>query len=100
MRGVGYACTTEPALFTLYGVQVGILAYQTFDGAYDRLYTQVPEDIAALKTRGAELVICAFHWGDGAGLLSQLEPAEAGQDRHRRRRGPGGGAPQPPHQPH
>lgn len=61
--GVGYACETEPALFTLYGVQVGILAYQTFDGAYDRLYTQVPEDIAALKAKGAELVICAFHWG-------------------------------------
>lgn len=62
--GIGYACTTEPALFTLYGVQVGILAYQTFDGAYDTLYTQVPEDIAALKAQGAELVICAFHWGD------------------------------------
>jgi hypothetical protein len=62
--GVGYACETEPALFTLYGVQVGVLAYQTFDGAYDRLFTQVPQDIGALKTRGAELVICAFHWGD------------------------------------
>lgn len=61
--GVGYACETEPALFTLYGVQVGILAYQTFDGAYDRLFTQVPQDIAALKAQGAELVICAFHWG-------------------------------------
>jgi len=61
--GVGYACTTEPALFTLYGVRVGILAYQTFDGAYDTLYTQVPNDIAALKGKGAELVICAFHWG-------------------------------------
>ncbi len=62
--GVGYSCETEPALFTLYGVQVGILAYQTFDGAYSRLYTQVPEDIAALRERGAQIVICAFHWGD------------------------------------
>jgi hypothetical protein len=62
--GVGYACETEPALFTLYGVKVGILAYQTFDGAYDRLFSQVPQDIESLKAQGAELVICAFHWGD------------------------------------
>jgi len=62
--GVGYACETEPALFTLYGVQIGVLAYQTFDGAYDRLYTQVPQDIETLRLKGAEIVICAFHWGD------------------------------------
>jgi poly-gamma-glutamate synthesis protein (capsule biosynthesis protein) len=24
----------------------------------------VPEDIAALRERGAQIVICAFHWGD------------------------------------
>lgn len=62
--GVGYAGETEPALFTLYGVKVGILAYQTFDGAYDRLFTQVPQDIESLREQGAELVVCAFHWGD------------------------------------
>lgn len=62
--GVGYASETEPALFTLYGARVGVLAYQTFDGAYDRLFSQVPENIAALKAQGADLVICAFHWGD------------------------------------
>ncbi|HPJ03057.1 MAG TPA: CapA family protein [Candidatus Limiplasma sp.] len=62
--GVGHASDGEPALFTLYGAKVGILAYQTFDGAYDRLFTQVPEDIAALKGQGADLVICGFHWGD------------------------------------
>lgn len=61
--GIGYASDGEAALFTLYGVQVGILAYQTFDGAYDRLFTQVPEDIQTLKSRGAQIVICAFHWG-------------------------------------
>ena len=62
--GIGYAADGESALFTLYGAKVGILAYQTFDGAYDRLYTQVPEDIASLKGLGADIVICAFHWGD------------------------------------
>lgn len=62
--GVGVASETEPALFTLYGVKVGILAYQTFDGAYDRLFTQVPQDIEALREQGAELVVCVFHWGD------------------------------------
>ncbi|MBN1776801.1 MAG: CapA family protein [Clostridiales bacterium] len=61
--GVCYSCETEPALFTLYGVKVGVLAYKTFDGAYDRLFSKVPEDVQALKDQGAEIVICAFHWG-------------------------------------
>jgi poly-gamma-glutamate capsule biosynthesis protein CapA/YwtB (metallophosphatase superfamily) len=61
--GVNHSSDGEPGLFTLYGAKVGILAYQTFDGAYDRLFTQVPEDIAALKAQGADIVICAFHWG-------------------------------------
>ena len=62
--GVGYASDGDPALFSLYGARIGILAYQTFDGAYDRLFTQVPDDIAALKGQGADIVICAFHWGE------------------------------------
>jgi hypothetical protein len=62
--GVGYSCEAEPALFTLYGVKVGILAYQQLLADVDRLLTDVPADIQSLKDQGADLVICAFHWGE------------------------------------
>lgn len=60
--GVQYYCETEPLIFTLKGVKMGMLAYQTFD-QYDRLFTQVPTDVAALKAQGCELVVVSFHWG-------------------------------------
>ena len=60
--GVKYYCETEPLVFTLRGVKMGMLAYQTFD-QYDRLYTKVPEDVKALRAQGCELVVVSFHWG-------------------------------------
>ncbi|NLI21186.1 MAG: CapA family protein [Clostridiales bacterium] len=60
--GVLYYCESEPLLFTLRGVKIGMQAYQTFD-QYDRLFTQVPQDVAALKEQGCELVILSMHWG-------------------------------------
>ena len=60
--GVQYYAETEPLFFTLRGVKMGMLAYQTFD-QYDRLFTQVPADIQAAKAQGAELVVVSFHWG-------------------------------------
>lgn len=60
--GVKYYSETEPLIFTLKGVKMGMLAYQTFD-QYDRLFTQVPQDVKALKEQGCELVIVSFHWG-------------------------------------
>ena len=60
--GVKYYCEAEPLIFTLKGVKMGMLAYQTFD-QYDRLFTQVPLDVKALKEQGCELVIVSFHWG-------------------------------------
>ena len=60
--GVQYYTETEPLFFTLRGVKMGMLAYQTFD-QYDRLFTQVPADIQAAKAQGAELVVVSFHWG-------------------------------------
>ncbi len=61
--GVKYYCETEPLVFTLRGVKMGMLAYQTFD-QYDRLFSQVPVDVKALKDQGCELVIVSFHWGN------------------------------------
>ncbi len=60
--GVNYYCEAEPLIFTLKGVKMGMLAYQTFD-QYDRLFPKVPEDIKALKDQGCEVVIVSFHWG-------------------------------------
>ncbi|MFH1513468.1 MAG: CapA family protein [Bacillota bacterium] len=62
--GVIYADESEPALFTLYGVKVGVLAYQQLRVDLERLLIDVPEDIQSLRAQGAEIVICAFHWGE------------------------------------
>ncbi|MCL2867372.1 MAG: CapA family protein [Clostridia bacterium] len=59
--GVVYTCEGEIGVVTVKGVQVALLAYQTFD-AYDRLFTQVPLEVAAAKAR-YPLVIVSFHWG-------------------------------------
>jgi hypothetical protein len=61
--GVSYYCESEPLVFTLKGVKMGMLAYQTFD-QYDRLFTKVPQDIQALKAQGCEVVVVSFHWGE------------------------------------
>ena len=60
--GVRYYTESEPLVFTLRGVKMGMLAYQTFD-QYDRLFTQVPLDVQALKEQGCEIVVVSFHWG-------------------------------------
>ncbi len=60
--GVSYFCESEPLVFTLKGVKMGMLAYQTFD-QYDRLFTKVPQDVKALKAQGCEVVVVSFHWG-------------------------------------
>jgi len=60
--GVSYYCESEPLIFTLKGVKMGMLAYQTFD-QYDRLFTEVPEDVKTIKAQGCEVVIISFHWG-------------------------------------
>ena len=75
-----------------------MLSYQTFD-MYDTLFTQVPLDVAEAKAK-YPLVIVSFPLGRREGLCPQQQPAENGQNGHRRRRGPGGGPSQPPDQSH
>lgn len=43
------------------GVRIAMLSYQTFN-LYDKLFTQVPLDIAEAKEK-YDLVIVSFHWG-------------------------------------
>jgi poly-gamma-glutamate synthesis protein (capsule biosynthesis protein) len=59
--GIVYACEGEPGIITVKGVQIALLAYQTFD-AYDRLFEQVPREVAEAKS-SYPIVIVSFHWG-------------------------------------
>lgn len=47
--------------YTVKGVRIAMLSYQTFN-LYDKLFTQVPLDIAEAKEK-YDLVIVSFHWG-------------------------------------
>lgn len=62
--GVHYASEGEPALITVRGVKVGLLAYQTFGGRHDELIGKVPEDIAGLRQQGCDVVVVNYHWGN------------------------------------
>lgn len=59
--GVVYASEDEIGVITIKGVEIALMAYQTFD-AYDRLFEKVPNDIAAAKAK-YPIVIVSFHWG-------------------------------------
>ncbi|MCL1854225.1 MAG: CapA family protein [Clostridia bacterium] len=61
--GIPYACEGEPAILTVRGVKVGLLAYQTFGGRHDELIGKVPADIAALRAEGCQVVVVNYHWG-------------------------------------
>ena len=59
--GVVYACEGELGIIEIKGVQIAMLAYQTFD-AYERLFEQVPREVAEAKAK-YPIVIVSFHWG-------------------------------------
>ena len=61
--GIPYASAGEPAVITVRGVKVGLLAYQTFGGLHDSLIASVPGDIAALRQQGCDVVVVNYHWG-------------------------------------
>jgi len=62
--GIPYACEGEPAVLTVRGIKVGLLAYQTFGGRHDALIEKVPVDIAALRADGCQVVVVNYHWGE------------------------------------
>ncbi len=59
--GIVYSGGGEIGVYEAKGVQIAMLAYQTFD-QYDVLFDQVPKDIAAAKAQ-YPMVIVSFHWG-------------------------------------
>lgn len=61
--GIPYASEDDPAVFYVKGVKIGSLAYQTFGGRHDEIIRKLPDDIAALRSQGCEVVIVSYHWG-------------------------------------
>ncbi len=62
--GITWSTEKQPAVFTTAsGIRIGLLSYQTFNGQYPRLQTQVPNDIANMKAQ-ADIVLVSYHWGE------------------------------------
>lgn len=62
--GITWSTEKQPAVFeTASGIKIGLLSYQTFNGQYPRLQTQVPNDIANMRNQ-ADIVLVSYHWGD------------------------------------
>jgi len=62
--GIVYATDGHLGIYEAKGIKVGMLAYQTFNGAYERLREQVPQDIEAARREGCDVVIVSYHWGE------------------------------------
>ena len=62
-HGIIWSAEGHLGIFEAQGVRIGLLAYQTFDNQYPRLYDLVPLDIARAKTQ-CDIVIVSYHWGD------------------------------------
>ena len=59
--GVVWSNAETIGVYTVKGVEIAMLSYQTFD-MYDTLFTQVPLDVADAKAK-YPLVSVSFHWG-------------------------------------
>ena len=46
------------------GVKIGMLAYQTFNGNYPKIYAALEGDIAALRAQSCQIVVVSYHWGE------------------------------------
>lgn len=75
--GATMAEARTPAVFTVDGVQVAVLAYDAFGGSYGAGPTNpgsaqlswgtYPDDIRAARAAGAQVVVVYPHWGDEYG---------------------------------
>ena len=61
--GIVWSSEDHVGLYEVRGVRIAMLAYQTFNNQYPRLYEKVPQDIAAAKAQ-SDIVIVSYHWGD------------------------------------
>ena len=62
--GVVCANSTGAGIYEISGIKIGVLAYQTFNGGYDRIYASLEQDIRNVRTLGCQIVAVCYHWGD------------------------------------
>ena len=62
--GVICANSTRIGVCDVNGIRVGLLAYQTFNGGYDRIYATIEQDIQKARDMGCQIVTVSYHWGD------------------------------------
>lgn len=60
--GIVWSSEDQPGRTVVNGVRVTMLAYQTFNGNYPRLFDKVPQDIAKARM-DSDIIIVSFHWG-------------------------------------
>ena len=63
--GILYCGHLGPSVYTTStGVRIGMLAYQTFNGNYTKIYENIASDIQALREQDCSIVIVSYHWGE------------------------------------
>ncbi len=62
--GVVVANSTTLGIFEVKGVKIGMLAYQTFNGGYDRIRATLQNDIDRARSLGCDIVTVSYHWGN------------------------------------
>ncbi|MHC1786222.1 MAG: CapA family protein [Christensenellales bacterium] len=65
-------------VFEVRGVKIGMLAYQTFNGQYPRLFQQVPQDIAAARQQ-CDILMVSYHWGEEKDYLPNANQQKLGR---------------------
>lgn len=60
--GIVWSSEDYPGRVEINGVRITMLAYQTFNGHYPRLFDKVPQDIAQVRAN-SDIVIVSYHWG-------------------------------------
>ncbi|MDR1598789.1 MAG: CapA family protein [Oscillospiraceae bacterium] len=61
--GIPWARTGSPAIRSVNGVKVGMLAYMTLNNPYENVTAQMQADIPALRQL-CDVVIVYYHWGE------------------------------------
>lgn len=62
--GIICANSTQIGVCDISGIRIGLLAYQTFNGGYDRIYATLEQDIQKARDMGCQIVTVSYHWGD------------------------------------
>ena len=62
-HGIVWSSEGRLGVFETKGIRIGMLAYQTFNNQYPRLFELVPQDIAKAKML-CDIVMVSYHWGD------------------------------------